>query len=167
MTHSHSDVLAGDIERDFWLAYDLLQNPKDHAEFTIVRNWVQEALEVHALKSVCAYDPRHCRCLCCFHALLLHESPIEIVADAIGCWCAMQGVCTNVIVEREKSILKQGAIQHLYGRLSGTLREGVSDASLLVRSYQAEASLFSLQERLEAFMALRTAYSRGKVACEL
>ena len=36
----------GDIERDFWLAYDLLQNPKDHAEFTIVRNWVQEALKV-------------------------------------------------------------------------------------------------------------------------
>ncbi len=37
---------AGDVERDFWLAYDLLQNPKDHAEFTIVRNWVQKALEV-------------------------------------------------------------------------------------------------------------------------
>ena len=31
----------------------------------------------------------------------------------------VQGVCTDVIVEREKSILKQGAIQHLYGRLSG------------------------------------------------
>ena len=45
---------AGDIEKDFWLAYDLLQNPKDHAEFTIVRNWVQEALEVHALWPVCA-----------------------------------------------------------------------------------------------------------------
>lgn len=38
--------IAGDVERDFWLAYDLLQNPKDHAEFTIVRNWVQKALEV-------------------------------------------------------------------------------------------------------------------------
>lgn len=37
---------AGDIEKDFWLAYDLLQNPKDHAEFTIVRNWVQQALKV-------------------------------------------------------------------------------------------------------------------------
>ena len=44
----------------------------------------------------------------------------------------MQGVCTDVTVEREKSILKQGAIQHLYGRLSGKLREGVNDASLLV-----------------------------------
>ena len=37
---------AGDVEKDFWLAYDLLQNPKDHAEFTIVRNWIQKALEV-------------------------------------------------------------------------------------------------------------------------
>lgn len=44
----------------------------------------------------------------------------------------VQGVCTDVTVEREKSILKQGSIQHLYGRLSGKLREGVNDASLLV-----------------------------------
>ena len=44
----------------------------------------------------------------------------------------LQGVCEEVTVEREKSILKQGAIQHLYGRLSGRLREGVNDASLLV-----------------------------------
>lgn len=42
---------AGDVERDFWLAYDLLQNPKDHAEFTIVRNWVQKALEVSTLST--------------------------------------------------------------------------------------------------------------------
>ena len=27
--------LAGDVERDFWLAFDLLRNPKDHAEFTV------------------------------------------------------------------------------------------------------------------------------------
>ena len=72
MTHSHCNQLAGDIERDFWLAYDLLQNPKDHAEFTIVRNWVQEALEVCALKSVCDHRPRYCRRLCCPSALLLH-----------------------------------------------------------------------------------------------
>ena len=75
-----------------------------------------------------------------------------------GCWCASQGVCTDVIVEREKSILKQGAIQHLYGRLSGTLQEGVSDASLLVRSYPRETSLYSLQERPEAGVKSRTAY---------
>ena len=44
----------------------------------------------------------------------------------------LQGVCSKVNVDREKSILKQGAIQHLYGRLSGILREGVNDAGLLV-----------------------------------
>ena len=44
----------------------------------------------------------------------------------------LQGVCEEVTIEREKSILKQGAIQHLYGRLCGRLREGVNDASLLV-----------------------------------
>ena len=154
LTHSHGNQLAGDIERDFWLAYDLLQNPKDHAEFTIVRNWVQEALKVHALKSVCAHNPCHWRRLCCPNALLLHERPV----DASDCWCATQGVCTNVVVEREKSILKQGAIQHLYGRLSGTLREGVSDASLLVRFCQLKTSLFSLQERPDAGVNFRTAY---------
>lgn len=37
---------SGDVERDFWLAFDLLQDPKDHAEFTIVRQWVQAALLV-------------------------------------------------------------------------------------------------------------------------
>ena len=54
MSHATEDVAyfawhgccAGDVERDFWLAYELLQNPKDHAEFTIVRNWVQKALQV-------------------------------------------------------------------------------------------------------------------------
>lgn len=39
---------SGDVERDFWLAFDLLQDPKDHAEFTIVRNWVKAALSVSA-----------------------------------------------------------------------------------------------------------------------
>ena len=36
-------------------------------------------------------------------------------------------------MEREKSILKQGAVQHLYGRLAGTLRADAGDAALLVR----------------------------------
>ena len=58
----------------------------------------------------------------------------------------MQGVCTTVIVEREKSILKQGAIQHLYGRLSGTLREGISDASLLVSPFNLKLSLLRATE---------------------
>lgn len=32
----------GSVENDFWLALDLLQSKKEHAEFTIVRDWVYE-----------------------------------------------------------------------------------------------------------------------------
>ena len=46
---------------------------------------------------------------------------------------SVQSVCDEVRVEREKSILKQGAVQHLYGRLAGTLKDDAGDASLLVR----------------------------------
>ena len=79
---------AGDIEKDFWYAFDLLRNPKDHVEFTLVRDWVRDALS---------------------------------------------GVCSAVNVDREKSVLKQGAVQHLYGRLSGQLKPNANDAHLLVR----------------------------------
>ncbi|KAK9806829.1 hypothetical protein WJX72_004058 [[Myrmecia] bisecta] len=76
----------GDVEKDFWLAFDLLRNPKDHVEFTIVRNWVRDALA---------------------------------------------GVSERVVVDREKSVLKQGAVQHLYGRLSAMLKPDINDAALL------------------------------------
>ena len=41
-------------------------------------------------------------------------------------------VSTSVAVDRPKSVLKQGAVQHLYARLSATLRPGCADAGLLV-----------------------------------
>ena len=37
---------AGDVEKDFWLAFDLLRSPKDHVEFSVVRDWVRDALKV-------------------------------------------------------------------------------------------------------------------------
>lgn len=37
-------------------------------------------------------------------------------------------------MEREKSVLKQGAVQHLYAQLAGTLLPGTTDACLLVRA---------------------------------
>jgi len=40
---------VGDVEKDFWLAFNLLRTPKDHAEFTIVRDWVRDALKVRRL----------------------------------------------------------------------------------------------------------------------
>ncbi len=45
---------------------------------------------------------------------------------------SLKQVCTRVVVEREKSVLKQGAVQHLYGKLAGVLQEGCGDAELLV-----------------------------------
>lgn len=45
-----------------------------------------------------------------------------------------QGLCEEVRLEREKSVLKQGAVQHLYARLAGTLRPGACDAQLLARA---------------------------------
>ena len=35
---------SGDVEKDFWLGFDMLQSPKDHVEFTLVRDWLQDAL---------------------------------------------------------------------------------------------------------------------------
>ena len=32
---------AGDVEQDFWLAFDLLRSRKDQVEFAVVRDWVQ------------------------------------------------------------------------------------------------------------------------------
>jgi len=48
--------------------------------------------------------------------------------DVVG----MQSVCSIVTVDTEKSVLKQGAVQHLYGRLSGRLHDHCNDSHLLV-----------------------------------
>ncbi|GAB4817906.1 hypothetical protein N2152v2_004952 [Parachlorella kessleri] len=77
---------GGDVEKDFWLAFDLLRSHKDHEEFTVVRDWV---------------------------------------------WQALSTVCSDVRVDVAKSVLKQGAVQHLYGKLSGQLGAGKTDADLL------------------------------------
>ena len=45
-TYKSGSYMTGDVQKDFWLAFDLLRNPKDHAEFTIVRDWVRDTLKV-------------------------------------------------------------------------------------------------------------------------
>lgn len=77
---------GGDVEKDFWLSFDMLRSQKDDVEFGVVRDWVRRALST---------------------------------------------VCDDVQVEVAKSVLKQGSVQHLYGKLAGTLRPGLDDASLL------------------------------------
>lgn len=44
-------------------------------------------------------------------------------------------LCKEVVVEVPKSILKLGAVQHLYGKLSGRLLGNTSDSDILVRAH--------------------------------
>lgn len=90
----------GELEKDFWYAFDLLRNPKDHVEFTLVRDFVRDAL-------------------------------LE--------------VCSQVKLDTEKSVLKQAAVQHLYGRLSGVLKPHANDAQLLVSTPLAASTSHSAQ----------------------
>ncbi|KAK9841086.1 hypothetical protein WJX84_008308 [Apatococcus fuscideae] len=98
----------GDVEADFFLAFDLLRNPKDHFEFTQVRNWIKRAL---------------------------------------------MGICDVVTLEREKSVLKQSTVQHLYARLAATLQPEANDATLLAALHPTPATCG--RPRQDAFEALR------------
>ena len=60
--------------------------------------------------------------------------------DSLG---FQQGLCTGVSLDTEKSVLKQGAVQHLYGRLSGQLLPGCNDAHLLVSHLVPDAAVCS------------------------
>ena len=57
------------------------------------------------------------------------------------CLCsqALAGVCSAVTVDVTKSVLKQGAVQHLYSKLSGTLEPGRGDADLLAALHPTPA----------------------------
>ncbi|KAG7671813.1 putative Protein PHYLLO, chloroplastic [Nannochloris sp. 'desiccata'] len=85
---------GGDVEKDFWLAFDLLRSQKDDVEFGVVRDWVRRALGT---------------------------------------------VCDDVRVEITKSVLKQGSVQHLYGKLAGRLKEDIGDAGLLAALHPTPA----------------------------
>jgi isochorismate synthase / 2-succinyl-5-enolpyruvyl-6-hydroxy-3-cyclohexene-1-carboxylate synthase / 2-succinyl-6-hydroxy-2,4-cyclohexadiene-1-carboxylate synthase / o-succinylbenzoate synthase len=86
---------GGDIEKDFWLAFDLLRSEKDDVEFGVVRDWVRRALGT---------------------------------------------VCDDVRVEITKSVLKQGSVQHLYGKLAGKLKSNAGgDAALLAALHPTPA----------------------------
>lgn len=52
---------------------------------------------------------------------------------------SVRQVCDTVVVEREKCVLKQAAVQHLYGQLAGYLREDATDASLLAALHPTPA----------------------------
>ncbi|MEW5311204.1 MAG: hypothetical protein WDW38_002939 [Sanguina aurantia] len=106
----------GDVEQDFWLALDLLRSSKDHAEFSCVRDWIQDALEE---------------------------------------------VCSDVVVEVPKSVLKQGSVQHLYGRLAGELKPGCRDTQLLQVLHPTPAVCGRPQDKALRFLQEHEDFDRG------
>lgn len=57
------------------------------------------------------------------HKLAVLPSPCYVLMQALA------GVCEAVQVDVAKSVLKQGAVQHLYGKLSAQVRGAVVVAS--------------------------------------
>ena len=49
------------------------------------------------------------------------------------------GPCEDVAIEIRKSVLKQGAVQHLFGRVAARLRRGRNDAHLLAALHPTPA----------------------------
>ncbi|DBA90081.1 TPA: hypothetical protein ACH3X1_003400 [Trebouxia sp. C0004] len=107
---------AGDVEKDFWYALDLLRCPKDHVEFTLVRDFVRDSL-------------------------------LE--------------VCSQVKLDTEKSVLKQAAVQHLYGRLSGTLKSSADDAQLLAALHPTPAVCGRPRGAAKDLLASQEIFDRG------
>ncbi|GMH33012.1 hypothetical protein BSKO_00846 [Bryopsis sp. KO-2023] len=106
----------GDTERDFWLGLDLLQSPKDHIEFTLVRDWLRDALD---------------------------------------------NVCSKVELEVPKTVLKQRAVQHLYGRLSGELAFDKNDADLLRVLHPTPAVCGRPKDLAYKFLRENESFDRG------
>lgn len=86
MAGSRPRGAKGNIQEDFLLGLDLLRSPKDHIEFTLVRDWLRSRF---------------------------------------------LSICKTVDLEIPKSLIKKQSIQHLYGRLTGVLEDGIGDLELL------------------------------------
>jgi isochorismate synthase/2-succinyl-5-enolpyruvyl-6-hydroxy-3-cyclohexene-1-carboxylate synthase/2-succinyl-6-hydroxy-2,4-cyclohexadiene-1-carboxylate synthase/O-succinylbenzoate synthase len=110
---------GGDIEKDFWLAFDLLQSQKDGLEFQLVRESIAEIFEK---------------------------------------------LCKDVNIEVEKSVLKQGSVQHLYGRIAGSLKEGVDDLSLVRELHPTPAVCGQPDEDALCLLRSYESFDRGLYA---
>ena len=104
------------MERDFWLALDLLNSPKDHVEFTLVRDWIETSL---------------------------------------------QPLSASVTVEVPKSVLKQGAVQHLYGRLAAELKPDSNDAHLLQALHPTPAVCGRPRAQALGYLTEKEGFDRG------
>lgn len=102
-------LAAGDVEQDFWLALDLLRSSKDHAEFSCVRDWIQEALEevcsdvvVEVPKSVLKQVRQLCTQLM-KHALRQGATVTHSVPSYISpTGCGSDTFCTLIYIRQER-----------------------------------------------------------------
>ena len=90
------------------------------------------------------------------------HSEFSIVRDAV--MSALEPLCSAVEPESEKTILKQGSVQHLYSKISGTLRHGRSDADLLAALHPTPAVCGQPREPARQRIAELEAFDRGMYA---
>lgn len=109
---------GADESEDAALAYDLLTCPKEHAEFTIVQDWVASSL-----RSVC-----------------------------------LPG---SVALETEKTVLRNGPVQHLYSRLAGAISPAVTESEVLGVLHPTPAVCGAPRAQARAAVAAREPFDRG------
>ncbi|GFR45865.1 hypothetical protein Agub_g7316 [Astrephomene gubernaculifera] len=78
-------------------------------------------------------------------------------------WIAAQlaGPCEDVHVEIRKSVLKQGSVQHLFGRVAARLRRGRNDAHLLAALHPTPAVCGRPREAALGYLEGLEAFDRG------
>ncbi|GLC45490.1 hypothetical protein PLESTM_001741500 [Pleodorina starrii] len=78
-------------------------------------------------------------------------------------WIASQleGPCEDVVVEIRKSVLKQGSVQHLFGRVAAALRRGRNDAHLLAALHPTPAVCGRPREAALGYLDELEAFDRG------
>lgn len=94
----------------------MLRNPKDHIEFTLVRDWLTEML---------------------------------------------RQICTGVDVDVQKSVIRKASVQHLYGRLRGTLKDATSDLDILQSLHPTPAVCGRPQLAAKAALKEIESFDRG------
>ncbi|CAN1749360.1 Isochorismate synthase, chloroplastic [Linum perenne] len=149
-----SEALAGTRARggstalDLQIEHDLLSSPKDHLEFTIVRDSVRRKLEasntvaVVCFNKFCIYLPRN------------FDFPFFY----------LQAVCSRVITEPSKAIQKLPRVQHLYAKLAGKLGSEDDEFYILSALHPTPAVCGFPAEEARALIRETEVFDRGMYA---
>ena len=170
---------GADAEADFWLSLDLLSHPKDHAEFVIVRDWVAGALE-----RVCGEEEEEARDGGgggggggvrggggggSAGAGDEQSPPSSSPSSSPSSRSSPRrppfpSSSSFVRIDRPKGILKQGGVQHLHARLSGTLRASATDADVLAALHPTPAVCGRPRALAKRVLREREGFDRGLYA---